>query len=183
MENASKALIMAAEILIGVMIISIGVYIFNEMGTYSAETTAQMEEAQLAQYNNQFLKYYGNEREDDTGKTVPIKCTIHEIIGVANLAKKINAQNRFEGVQTPSDTSDYIQIELSPKYDSGVQSKVLKNLETASDSDLISIVKTNDIQTSTVSPYDPETVYFKVETVGIGEVNRTVNYMKFVPYN
>ena len=173
MENASKALIMAAEILIGVMIISIGVYIFNEMGTYSAETTAQMEEAQLAQYNNQFLKYYGNEREDGTGKTVPIKCTIHEIIGVANL----------EGVQTPSDTSDYIQIELSPKYDSGVQSKVLKNLETASDSDLISIVKTNDIQTSTVSPYDPETVYFKVETVGIGEVNRTVNYMKFVPYN
>ena len=57
MENASKALIMAAEILIGVMIISIGVYLFNTLGQYSAETTAEMEETQQAQFNNQFLKY------------------------------------------------------------------------------------------------------------------------------
>ena len=56
MENASKALIMAAEILIGVMIISIGVYLFSTMGEYSADTTAQMQEAQINQFNNQFLK-------------------------------------------------------------------------------------------------------------------------------
>ena len=39
MENASKALIMAAEVLIGVMIISIGVYLFNVFGQYSADNT------------------------------------------------------------------------------------------------------------------------------------------------
>ena len=42
MENASKALIMAAEILVGVMIISIGVYLFNTLGQYSADTALVM---------------------------------------------------------------------------------------------------------------------------------------------
>ena len=82
MENASKALIMAAEVLIGVMIISIGVYLFNEMGSYSAETADQIEEAQLAQYNNQFLKYYGTE-PDEAGNLETIRCSIHDVVGLA----------------------------------------------------------------------------------------------------
>ena len=59
MENASKALIMAAEILVGVMIISIGVYLFNTLGQYSADTAQDMEQAQIDSFNEQFLKYYG----------------------------------------------------------------------------------------------------------------------------
>ena len=58
MENASKALIMATEILIGIMIISIGVYLFNTVGKYSADTTAKMEETQIAQFNEQFLNFF-----------------------------------------------------------------------------------------------------------------------------
>ena len=44
MENASKALIMAAEILIGIMILSITVYLFNVFGRYSADRYAEIEE-------------------------------------------------------------------------------------------------------------------------------------------
>ena len=40
------------------MIISIAVYLFNTFGQYSAETTAQIEETQITQFNSQFLKYY-----------------------------------------------------------------------------------------------------------------------------
>ena len=44
MENASKALIMAAEILIGVMIISVGVYLFNMFANYSSERYKKIED-------------------------------------------------------------------------------------------------------------------------------------------
>ena len=37
MENASKALIMAASVLLGVMIISFAVYLFSTFGSYSNE--------------------------------------------------------------------------------------------------------------------------------------------------
>ena len=37
MENASKALIMAAEILIGLLIISLAVYLFTSFGTSAAQ--------------------------------------------------------------------------------------------------------------------------------------------------
>ena len=97
MENASKALIMAAEILIGVMVISIGVYLFSTMGQYSANTAQGIEDAQIAQFNTQFLQFYGEIGTGEEGQEViePIRCTIHDIVGLANLAKKENEQNGF----------------------------------------------------------------------------------------
>ena len=92
MENASKALIMAAEILLGVMIISIGVYIFNSMGEFSANTSKKIEDVSLSQFNNQFLKFYGTVSTEENGKqkVEPIKCTIHDII-----ALRIRRRRRF----------------------------------------------------------------------------------------
>ena len=94
MENASKALIMAAEILIGVMIISAGVYLFNTFGRYSADATKKIEQAQIDTFNDQFLKYYGSVTKYDETKqkdvVEPVKCTIHDIVNLANLAKKNN---------------------------------------------------------------------------------------------
>ena len=68
MENASKALIMGAEILLGVMIISIGVYLFSVLSKYSAETTAEIEGTQLQQFNAQFTRFYGTVSVNKDGK-------------------------------------------------------------------------------------------------------------------
>ena len=173
MENASKALIMAAEILIGVLIISIGVYLFNTLGKYSAETTAEMEETQLEQYNNQFLKYYG------TSGGQQITCTIHDIIGLANLANKINTANNFEGVQPVSDTSEYIEIDLK------IGVKTYKNLETMPQDELVNLIKENDIAYS--QDEDGNTVantkqFICKQEPGIGTVTKKVNYMLFEEY-
>ena len=51
MENASKALIMAATILIGVMIISILGYAFNMFARYSEEKYNQIEDVQIDRYD------------------------------------------------------------------------------------------------------------------------------------
>lgn len=178
MENASKALIMAAEILVGVLIISIGVYLFGTLGQYSAETTAEMEDAQIAQYNQQFLQYYGTSSIDGSAPQ-PIKCTIHEIVGLANLAKKLNTENGFTEVEEPSDASDYIRIDLK------IGVKTYTNLENMSEADLIQLVKDNSLTYTTNGDGSTsvETKYFKCgEEPGIGSITRRVNYMKFVEF-
>ena len=180
MENASKALIMAAEILIGVMIISIGVYLFSTMGEYSADTTAELQEAQISQFNNQFLKYYGTQTIEG-GEPEPIRCTIHDIIGLVNLAKKINEQNGFTepppNLEQARDTLYYIQIDLKI----GVRNYT--NLETYDQSSLLEILQNNSIIYSQdeVGNTIADTKYFICQEMpGIGEVTRLVNYMKFV---
>ena len=174
MENASKALIMAAEVLVGVMIISIGVYIFNVMGNYSAETAEKIEETRIASFNEQFLKYYGTTSTDGNTPT-PIKCTIHDIIGLANLANKTNQQNDLAMPQEKSDNTMYIQIELK------VGSKTYKNLEAESESKLIEIVKNNSIINKVEgTETKAEIKYFKCTEVGFGKNTKLVNYMKFV---
>lgn len=174
MENASKALIMAAEVLVGVMIISIGVYIFNVMGNYSAETAEKIEETRIASFNEQFLKYYGTTSTDGSTPT-PIKCTIHDIIGLANLANKTNQQNDFAMPQEKSDNTMYIQIELK------AGSKTYKNLEAESESKLIEIVKNNSIINKVEgTETKAEIKYFKCTEVGFGKNTKLVNYMKFV---
>lgn len=79
MENASKALIMAAGMLIGILILSLAVFLFADFGAKSQGVYTQIEERQLTQYNAQYTVYSG--RED---------VTIYDIISLANLAKDNN---------------------------------------------------------------------------------------------
>ena len=137
MENASKALIMAAEILIGVMIISAGVYLFNTFGSYSADATKKIEQAQIDTFNDQFLKYYGSvTKYDETKKqdvVEPVKCTIHDIVNLANLAKKNNTELGLENESGYASNTRYIQIDIK-----GSRSK---NLEKKKEEDLTKLIK------------------------------------------
>lgn len=184
MENASKALIMAAEILIGVMVISIAVYLFNVLGQYGADTTEQIQESQLQQFNNQFLKYYGNtSTQTADGKIVvePIKCTMQDIVGLANLAKKINESNGFSTTQAEqrSDNSYYIQIDLQ------IGTKPYKNIEAREQKDLLNLLRDDGnygilIEEDELGDKVAKQKYFKALEPGISETTKRVNYMKFV---
>lgn len=79
MENASKALIMAAGVLIGVLILSLAAFLFLDFGATSESVYNQMESQQLTQYNAQYTVYSG--RND---------ITVYELISLANLAKENN---------------------------------------------------------------------------------------------
>ena len=82
MENASKALYIVAGVFIGVLIISLAVYLFTMFGDFSGNTQSKMEAARIAQLNTEFTKYYGS-RDGE-----PIKCTIHDIVNLVKLAKE-----------------------------------------------------------------------------------------------
>lgn len=98
MENASKALIMAAGVLIGVLILSLAVYLFVSFGTSSAQVHKQNEENQLNEFNTQFTSYEG--RED---------ITIYDVITVKNLA---NENNRHYELESSTDSNFYITVRL-----------------------------------------------------------------------
>lgn len=105
MENASKALIMAAGVLIGIMILSLAVYLFATFGSTSAELHKQKETDQLNQFNSQFTSYEGKE-----------DITIYDVITVANLATENNKYYEFD-TNTSMPTNDkvadnYIWVEL-----------------------------------------------------------------------
>lgn len=79
MENATKALIMAATILISMVVLSLGLYLAATFSSFSAQVDEETRRNQISEFNGQFTKYLG--RRD---------LTIHDIITVANLAKENN---------------------------------------------------------------------------------------------
>lgn len=173
MENASKALIMAAEILIGVMIISAGVYLFNTFGSYSADATKKIEQSQIDTFNDQFLKYYGSVTKYDETKqqdvVEPVKCTIHDIVNLANLAKKNNTELGLENESGYASNTRYIQIDI----------KGSKNLEKTKEEDLTKLIKDNDLAKDKDSNITAETKYYKCTEANVNENTKYVNYMKF----
>lgn len=91
MENASKALLMAAGVLIGVLILSLAVYLFVTFGSTSAELHKQQATDRLNEFNSQFTSYEGKER-----------LTIYDVITVANLATENNNYYDIETKNLPS---------------------------------------------------------------------------------
>lgn len=79
MENVSKALLMIGGVLIGVLILSLAVYLFATFGAESQKVHKQIEKQQLVEYNSKYTIY--------TGRT---DLTIYDVISVANLAKQNN---------------------------------------------------------------------------------------------
>jgi len=100
MENASKALIMAGSMLIGIIILSIAVYLFASVGGSGKDIQKQVDARVMAEFNNNFLKYEGS-------KT----CTIHDIVNLTKFAQKTNEALGYD--KTDSMKSFYIQVVLN----------------------------------------------------------------------
>lgn len=99
MENASKALFIAAGVLIGILIVSLAVYLIVSFGSTSAEIHKQNVEQQITQFNNQFISYEGKE------------CTIYDVVTVANLATE---NNKYYDLNARTGGKDnYISVQVA----------------------------------------------------------------------
>lgn len=111
MENASDALIMAASVLLAMMIISLGVYLFSSFANTAEESETIIFEKNVNEFNSRFLKFENAEQ-----------ITIHDIVSLANFARdnnlyyagqegNINVNNRSEFFSKTSNlTSPYIHV-------------------------------------------------------------------------
>ena len=135
MENASKALIMAAGVLIGIMILSLAVYLFATFGATSAEAHRQNEQNRINQFNTQFTSYEGKS-----------DITIYDVITLANLAKN---SNEYYGLTSSTDSNYYITVNAN------LQSGFKAGLEKYTDEQFQQLIisEMNNLEDQT----DPET--------------------------
>jgi len=68
MENASKALIIAGAVLVSIMIVALGVTIFNKAHS-SADTTA-LDSTEITMFNQKFEKYAGKNQSGSNVKSL-----------------------------------------------------------------------------------------------------------------
>ena len=90
MENATKALLIAAGVLIGIMVMSLGVSLYVSLGSYVDSTKEQLELNEISKFNTQFLKY-NNTILDESGNEVPsFTLRIQDVVTAANIAYENN---------------------------------------------------------------------------------------------
>ena len=168
MENASKALIMAATVLVGVMIISIGVALYNTFSDFSKDVTQKVEDNKIAEWNNNYLKYYGKITVEKNGKeeVKPIPVTAHDIVTVANHAKQNNVNYELENQQRYDENTFYVQVQVEkiPNFEKLDELRKNKFLQDNS------ITEANEVK------------YYMCESYKISSVTKRVIYINFVEY-
>lgn len=107
MENASKAFIMAAGVLIAVMIASFMILVLRKAGSMSAEYETQRGDLELANFNSQF-EYFARENN-----------TYFDIMTVANMAYDVNRNNQY-------DANNKVEIKIVKQKDDALYS-ILSN--------------------------------------------------------
>ncbi len=59
MENASKALLISAAVLIAILLLSLFAYLMTKMSENTARIYTIIEESKITEFNQQFLNYEG----------------------------------------------------------------------------------------------------------------------------
>lgn len=105
MENATKAMLMAAGVLIGVMILSLGAALYSELQSYVESSQETMRFTEIKAFNNQFTVYLDRE------------LTIQDVVTAANIAHENNIEyNIIDDVDINAargeETSAYVAVFL-----------------------------------------------------------------------
>lgn len=154
MENANKALLIAASVLIGVMLLSIAVYLFSIFGGLSSEISSQLNEKEINEFNAKFYQYEGK------------KCRAHDIVSVANMAKENNAQ--YEYTNTDSVAPYYIIVSVKGMGSGN------DHFEQKTKEEHAEFMKSYSIVDGTIDP-----IYFECTEVVINENTKLVKSITF----
>lgn len=132
MENASKALLIAGAILICILLIAIGMYIYNSAQSTIQTAAGQMGQQDKEMYNSMIKKYVGNSKKgsdvkqmiedvisqnsqyvNESGKFISIRVGTIAGYNPDNLEKVTNAANVYENPNSENnqDTIDAARAE------------------------------------------------------------------------
>lgn len=117
MENATKALLIAAAVLVAILIISLGLIIYN-MASETVENAGDLSEYEIQQHNDKFEKYVGegltgstinamlktvfnhNLAEGEDGALVEVKGSATLTTGASQPADKVSTGDRYDVTAT-----------------------------------------------------------------------------------
>ena len=101
MENASKALIIAGGVLIGVLVIGLFVRLTTIFGSFSANVNNKIATDKVAAYNKNFYQYQGR-----------IDITADEIAGLINYARQSNESRKLTNNSEDVNNEFFIHIKI-----------------------------------------------------------------------
>lgn len=104
MENASKALLLAAGVLISVIVISLLVITFVSFRSISDEYNSKLDTQELTEFNIQFTKYSGKNIE------------VQDVMSIANLAADWNNTGTNEIITVEYNSKDMVVLDENGKY-------------------------------------------------------------------
>lgn len=107
MENATKALLIAAGVLIGLMILSVGITLYTSLGNFVDNYQKEADEIALHKFNEQFTRYINCE---DNTKEPEFILTIQDIVTAANNARENNQKYQLE---EPTDYNYYVTVNMT----------------------------------------------------------------------
>ena len=100
MENASKALIIAGSILIALVVLSLGIVIFNNFKDGS-EKNRSLTEQEIGDFNGQFFKY-ASEEKTVSGSQVNDLIQLVISVNIASKNAQRNINDRYVTIKFPS---------------------------------------------------------------------------------
>lgn len=83
MENASKALLIAGSVLIGMLLLTLFVYLYTQLSENASNVYSTLDHAEISKFNQKFLNYEGREN-----------LTIQDVVTIVNMAKDNNKEQR-----------------------------------------------------------------------------------------
>lgn len=129
MENAVKALFIAAGVLIGVMILTLGVSLYSSLNTYVQDYQDEIDKYALQKFNEKFTKYINYNEDTDQ---LEFAITIQDIVTVANTAYESNLKYQLT---EHTENNYYITININTTEG--------KNLERTINTNAAEILKAN----------------------------------------
>ena len=113
MENATKALIIAAAILIAIVLISLGVFVLGQ-GTNLVQENSDLTPAEISAFNSKFEVYFGD--KVSATRVKQLKKFVEQYNKTADKDKQINDENKGKDNKKGNFFHYYSSIELSKKY-------------------------------------------------------------------
>ena len=118
MENASKALIIAGAILLAILIIGLGVYIYRQAA--GVIDTGTMDQLVVSQFNAQFEPYLGNNVSgsnvkqlikiiDASNRAKEDLTVTYEVVDPDNDSPTIKSGNTYNVVESKKNNAGYIE--------------------------------------------------------------------------
>lgn len=102
MENASKALIIAGAILLSILIIGLGMFIYNQAA--GAMGNANLDSEKVTAYNSKFEQYEGTQ----SGTNARALCDLirnHNNANVDDSSQQVQLTNSGTAITTPADAN------------------------------------------------------------------------------
>ena len=122
MENATKALLIAAAILIAIVLISIGVFVLRQ--GQDAMSSVDMSESQILAFNANFKTYEGLQRGSQVKALQQRINTSNKKAAAADNSTVINYVGGNVDANTTVETGSYYKVEFGENDNTGLINRV-----------------------------------------------------------